>query len=156
MDKKKFAYTLLIISVVIIITGTLLFLIDPKDAKPVEKEKTPEEIIELEENKLSEEHCIENICLSNMYISGNYHEYYHATVDITNKTNKVIEDKFIKILFDVEGKTIVEYAYFESLEPNETTNFVIGLTDNTLLKAKSYQIENPTAKEIEEQKALFD
>ena len=161
MGKNKIAYILIIISVIIIIAGTIIFLTgsNPKDKEKSDKEKqekTPEEIIELEKNdSLNEEHCLENICLNNMEITGNYHEYFNASVDITNKSNATIENKYIKVLFEVEGNTQIKYWYIEKLEINETINIVVGLTDDTLLKATSYQLEKPTAKEIAEQDALL-
>ena len=161
MGKNKIAYILIIISVIIIIAGTIIFLTgsNPKDKEKSDKEKqekTPEEIIELEKNdSLNEEHCLENICLNNMEITGNYHEYFNASVDITNKSNATIENKYIKVLFEVEGNTQIKYWYIEKLEINETINIVVGLTYDTLLKATSYQLEKPTAKEIAEQDALL-
>ncbi len=161
MDKKKIAYILIIISVIIIISGTIIFLTgsnkNTKANNTTEtNDKTPEEIIELEKNdNLNEEHCLDNVCLTNMAITGNYHEYYHASADITNKSNVTVEKKYIKVLFEVEGKTQIKYWYIDKLEVNETINIDIGLTDNTLLKATSYQLENPTAKEIAEQEALL-
>ena len=158
MDQKKIGYILVIISLLIIILGTIFFLIDSKhkDSQKEEDKKTPEEIIELEKNdNLKEEHCLENICLSNMTITGNYHEYYHASADITNKSNKTIENKYIKVLFEVDGKTEIKYWYIEKLDTNESINIDIGLQDNTLLKATSYQLENPTSAEIAEQEALL-
>ena len=157
MDKKKIGYTLVIVSLLIIILGTIFFLIDSNKTKEKKEEKkTPEEIVELEKNdNLKEEHCLENICLSNMVITGNYHEYYHASVDITNKTPQTIEKKYIKVLFEVDGKTQAKFWYVDSLATNESINLDIGLMDDTLLKATSYQLENPTAAEIAEQEALL-
>ena len=158
MEKKKIGYILIIVSLLIILLGTIFFLIDSnkKQNKAKDEKKTAEEIIELEKNdSLKEEHCLENICLKNMVVTGNYNEYYTASVDVTNKSTQTVENKYIKVLFNVNGKTHIEYIYIDSLLPNKTILIDIGLSDNTLLEATSYQLENPTEKEIAEQEALL-
>lgn len=152
MKNKKLLIIISSIILLIIACCVIFFWIKIRNNNLTEpKEESPNKVEEIEfirnENfKIYEKHCLENFCTSIedfIYREG----YGGFSILILNNSDSIITQGFKNIVLKTSNGLMKKFFYHDDLNPGETFTTEITFTEEDIIYATDYELEEPTLEE---------